>query len=71
MGKVKGARMTREDGFVVVAPSGARFEFAPWLMWTDFRSRQNFSGNIYSSESNPMLPGGLGDREADEGGFEG
>jgi iron complex outermembrane receptor protein len=44
-----------------VTPSGARFEFAPWLMWTDFRSRQNFSGNIYSSEIDPMLPGGLGD----------
>ena len=44
-----------------VTPNGARFEFAPWVMWTDFRSRQNFTGNIFSSEIDPMLPGGLGD----------
>jgi outer membrane receptor protein involved in Fe transport len=44
-----------------VTPSGGRFEFAPWVMLTDFRARQNFSGNIYSSQIDPMLPGGLGD----------
>jgi iron complex outermembrane receptor protein len=44
-----------------VTPAGARYEFAPWVMWTNFRSRHNFSGNLYSSEIDPMLPGGLGD----------
>ena len=58
---VQSSRVILGADFDHVTPSGARFEFAPWLMWTDFRSRQNFSGNIYSSEINPMLPGGLGD----------
>lgn len=40
--------------------SGARFEAVPWVMWTDFRSRQNFTGDIQTSQTNPML-GGLGD----------
>jgi iron complex outermembrane recepter protein len=44
-----------------VTPAGARLEFAPWVMGTTFRARQNFTGNIYSSEIDPMLPGGLGD----------
>jgi outer membrane receptor protein involved in Fe transport len=44
-----------------VTPAGGRFEFAPWMMQTNFRARQNFTGNIYSSEIDPMLPGGLGD----------
>ncbi len=43
-----------------VAPSGARFEFAPWIMWTDFRARQNFTGDIQSSQIEPAV-GGLGD----------
>ncbi|HEY2409250.1 MAG TPA: TonB-dependent receptor [Polyangiaceae bacterium] len=43
------------------AADGTRFEFAPWLMWTHFRARQNFSGNIYSSELDPELAGGMGD----------
>jgi iron complex outermembrane receptor protein len=43
-----------------VAPSGARFEFAPWIMWTDFRARQNFTGDIQSSQIEPAI-GGLGD----------
>jgi iron complex outermembrane receptor protein len=58
---VQSSRVILGADFDHVAPGGARFEFAPWFMWTDFRSRQNFSGNIYSSEFNPMLPGGLGD----------
>lgn len=40
--------------------SGARFEAAPWLTWTDFRARQNFTGSIQTSRTNPMPPG-LGD----------
>lgn len=43
------------------ASDGAHFEFAPWIMWTNFRARQNFSGNIYSSQIDPELAGGLGD----------
>jgi len=43
-----------------VAPSGARFEFAPWFMWTDFRSRQNYTGDLESSQINPSVSG-LGD----------
>jgi hypothetical protein len=39
---------------------GARVEVAPWLMWTDFRARQNFTGNIDSSNQDPQL-GNLGD----------
>jgi iron complex outermembrane receptor protein len=42
------------------ASKGARFEFAPWFMWTDFRARQNFAGNIESSQIDPTLSG-LGD----------
>jgi hypothetical protein len=42
------------------AESGARFEFAPWAMWTDFRARQNFTGALETSQVNPSLSG-LGD----------
>jgi iron complex outermembrane recepter protein len=58
---VQSSRVILAADFDHVATTGARFEFAPWFMWTDFRSRQNFSGNIYSSEVDPSLPGGLGD----------
>jgi iron complex outermembrane receptor protein len=58
---VQSSRVIFGADFDHVAPSGARFEFAPWVMWTDFRARQNFSGNIYSSEIDPALAGGLGD----------
>jgi hypothetical protein len=39
---------------------GSRVEIAPWLMRTDFLSRQNYTGNLYSSN---VLPGlsSLGD----------
>lgn len=40
--------------------SGARFEAVPWMMWTDFRARQNYTGDIQTSQTNPMLAG-LGD----------
>jgi hypothetical protein len=43
------------------SPSGARLEFAPWVMWTNFRSRANYTGNIYSSALDPALAGGQGD----------
>jgi hypothetical protein len=40
--------------------SGARFEITPWLMWTNFLSRQNFTGNLESSNLQPQLAS-LGD----------
>jgi iron complex outermembrane receptor protein len=39
---------------------GGRFEIAPWVMWTNFLSRQNFTGNLLSSNLQPMLAS-LGD----------
>ena len=39
---------------------GALFSVAPWLMWTDFRARQNYTGNLQSSNSDPTKYG-LGD----------
>lgn len=39
---------------------GAHFEIAPWIMWTDFRARQNFAGALETSQRNPSLSG-LGD----------
>jgi hypothetical protein len=38
-----------------VAPSGARFEIAPWFMWTDYRVRQNFTGALETSQIDPSL----------------
>jgi iron complex outermembrane recepter protein len=40
--------------------AGAHFEVAPWVMWTDFRARQNFAGALETSQRNPSLSG-LGD----------
>jgi iron complex outermembrane recepter protein len=57
---VQSSRLIVGADFDHVAPSGARFEFAPWLMWTDFRARQNFTGDIQSSQIEPAI-GGLGD----------
>ncbi len=39
---------------------GARFEIAPWVMWTNFLSRQNYTGNLDSSNLQPQLSS-LGD----------
>jgi iron complex outermembrane recepter protein len=39
---------------------GARFEIAPWLMWTNFLSRQNYTGDLNSSNLQPQLAS-LGD----------
>jgi iron complex outermembrane recepter protein len=58
---VQTSRVILGADFDHVTPSGARFEFAPWGMWTGFRDRQNFSGNIYSSQIDPELAGGMGD----------
>jgi hypothetical protein len=42
------------------APGGARFEFAPWVMLTSFRARQNFTGDMETSHINPAVSG-IGD----------
>ncbi len=39
---------------------GGKLEIAPWVMWTDFLSRQNYTGNLYSSNLQPKLAS-LGD----------
>ncbi|MDP9151383.1 MAG: TonB-dependent receptor, partial [Myxococcota bacterium] len=57
---VQSARVILGADFDHVAPSGTRFELTGWFMGTDFRARQNFSGNIYSSQVAPMFAG-LGD----------
>jgi TonB family protein len=43
---------------------GGRFEIAPWVMWTHFLSRQNYTGNLLLSIVQPALTvssGSLGD----------
>ena len=42
------------------ASGGATFGIAPWFMWTDFLSRQNYTGALNSSNLQPDLPS-LGD----------
>ena len=42
------------------AANGALFEIAPWVMWTNFLSRQNYTGDLESSNLQPQL-GSLGD----------
>lgn len=39
---------------------GARFEIAPWVMWTNFLSRQNYTGDLDSSNLQPSVAS-LGD----------
>ncbi len=51
---IVGAELDHDTG------SGARFEIAPWLMWTNFLSRQNYTGNLNSSNLQPQLAS-LGD----------
>jgi len=40
--------------------AGAHFEIAPWVMWTNFLSRQNYTGDLDSSNLQPGLAS-LGD----------
>lgn len=58
---VQTSRAIVSADFDHVGQSGARLEFAPWVMWTTFRARENFTGNIFSSQLDPQLAGGLGD----------
>jgi hypothetical protein len=57
---VQSSRVVLGADFDHVATSGARFEFAPWFVWTDFRARQNFTGDLESSQIDRRLSG-LGD----------
>jgi iron complex outermembrane receptor protein len=57
---VESSRVIVGADFDHVTSGGGRFEVAPWLMWTDFRARQNFTGNLLSSHIVPAEPG-LGD----------
>jgi hypothetical protein len=43
-----------------VADGGAKFAVAPWVMWTHFLSRQNYTGNLNSSNLQPQVAS-LGD----------
>jgi hypothetical protein len=54
---VQASRVIVGADFDHVAPSGARFEFAPWLSWTDFRARRNFTGSLETSQIDPSLSG--------------
>ena len=54
---VQSARVVLGADFDHVAPGGARFEFAPWFMWTDYRGRQNYTGALESSQIDPALSG--------------
>jgi iron complex outermembrane receptor protein len=58
---VQASRVIVSADFDTVTETGAHFELAPWLMWTDFRARQNFTGNILSSALDPEAAGGMGD----------
>jgi hypothetical protein len=57
---VRSSRVIAGADFDHVAASGSRFEAAPWFMWTDFRARQNFTGDLESSQIDPAVSG-LGD----------
>jgi iron complex outermembrane receptor protein len=53
---VQSSRVVLGADFDHVAASGARFEFAPWFMWTDFRARQNFTGELETAQLNLATP---------------
>ena len=57
---VQAARVVLAAELDHTAPSGARFEIAPWVMWTNFLSRQNYTGDLDSSNLQPDLAS-LGD----------
>ena len=58
---VQSSRVIVSADFDTVTAGGAHFELAPWAMWTGFRARQNFSGNVFSSAIDPEAAGGAGD----------
>jgi TonB family protein len=54
---LQSGRVILGAGLEHVAPSGARLEVTPWLMWTDYRARQNFTGALETSQIDPALSG--------------
>ncbi|HET9930654.1 MAG TPA: TonB-dependent receptor, partial [Polyangiaceae bacterium] len=58
---IQASRVIASASLSRTEPTGTRLEVTPWFMWTDFRARENFTGNIYSSALNPALAGGQGD----------
>jgi TonB family protein len=58
---VQSSRVILGADFDTVTAAGAHFELAPWVMWTNFLARENFTGNVLSSALDPDLPGGAGD----------
>jgi len=57
---VESSRVIFGVDFDHATADGTRLEFAPWLMWTDLRARQNYTGNLESSQTPPYVSG-LGD----------
>jgi hypothetical protein len=57
---VESSRVIVGVDFDHASADGTRFEIAPWFMWTDFRARQNYTGNLESSQTPPYVAG-LGD----------
>jgi len=58
---VQSSRVIVSADFDTVTASGSHFELAPWVMWTNFQARENFTGNILSSSLDPAAAGGQGD----------
>jgi hypothetical protein len=52
---VQADRVILEGELHHATAGGALLEVAPWLMWTDFTSRQNYTGNVFSSNVQPAL----------------
>jgi outer membrane receptor protein involved in Fe transport len=57
---VDSARVLLATTYEHAAAHGARVELVPWATWTDFRARENFTGSLQTSETDPWKSG-LGD----------
>ncbi|MGC4095145.1 MAG: TonB-dependent receptor [Polyangiaceae bacterium] len=57
---VRSRRVTLSAELLHAPRGAARLSLAPWLMWTDFRARQNYTGALETSQEDPTLSG-LGD----------
>jgi iron complex outermembrane receptor protein len=57
---VSAARVILGGEFDHTTGDGDRFSIAPWVMWTNFLSRENYTGNLLSSNLQPTLAS-LGD----------
>jgi hypothetical protein len=56
----RSARLLVGAAFDHAVRGGAHFGFEPWVMWTDFRARQNYAGELETSQQDPTRSG-LGD----------